>query len=336
MKKGIILMLLLSITLIFGCGQAEKTTEIGAKMNSIETDEKEQIPLLVAVPKSPAAIPVLRMIESNALGDQIKIDFKLYGDMDKMMAIAVGRDYGLMVVPVHTAAALYNKGIGVKLLNVFGWGGMYLSTTDLNCNGWEDLKGKQLYVPAKGSVPDIITQHFFSQHGLKIGDNIEVVYSSHPEIAQLIKAEKIKYAVDAEPYVTRNMETIQDYRIVSDFSDEWKKTEGSEYSLPANGIIVNSGFLAENKEVISIFNEEFKKALTWTLDNPAEAGVLAEKYLNADAKLIEKAMPGFNFIYKASINAKKDIEEYCNVLSSFKPESIGGKVPDENFYYKNE
>ena len=76
---------------------------------------------------------------------------------------------------------------------------MYLSTTDSNCHKWEDLKGKQLFVPAKGSVPDIMTQHFLNRHGLIIGDSIELVYSNHTEIAQLIKSGKAKYAVDVRP-----------------------------------------------------------------------------------------------------------------------------------------
>lgn len=333
MKKSLVLLMLLYLTLFSGCVRNDKVASLDAKINTLT---EKQIILTVAVPKSPATIPILRMIESNALGDKIKLNLQIYGDMDKMMAIAADGSYELMVAPVHTIAALYNKGLDVKLLNVFVWGGMYLSTTDINCCKWDDLKGKQLYVPSKGSVPDIITQYFFSLHNLRIGDNVDVVYSSHPEIAQLIKSGKIKYAIDAEPYATKNLELIEDYRIVSKFSDEWKEIKGSEYSLPANGIVVNNGFVTKNREAISIFSEEFKKALKWTLDNPDKAGVIAEKHMNANAKLIEKSMPNYNFIYKASLDVKKDLEAYCSILAGFKPESIGGKLPDENFYYMDE
>ena len=190
MKKGLILMLVLSVSLLSGCVKSTETASLNTE---------KQMTVTVVAPKSPAAIPLLRMIEANALGDKIKIDLQLYTDMEKMMVLATGKNYGFLAVPVHTAATLYNKGLDIKLLNITFWGGMYLSTTDSNCHKWEDLKGKQLFVPAKGSVPDIMTQHFLNRHGLIIGDSIELVYSNHTEIAQLIKSGKAKYAVDVRP-----------------------------------------------------------------------------------------------------------------------------------------
>lgn len=327
MSKRLIVLsviLTLSVGLLFACGHSTEPAN---------PNTKNEIAVLLSAPKSPATIPILRMMETNALGDKVKIDLKLYNGMEKMMTIASGEDYGFMVLPINTATTLYNKGLDIKLLNVSLWGGMYLATTDPDCNKWADLKGKQLYVPNKGSVPDIITQHFLSQHGLRRGDNIELVYSTHPEIAQLIALDKTKYAIDVEPFVTANKENNENYIVISDYVDEWKKTEGNEYSLPAFGLITNNDFSSKNKELIKTFNEEYKKALEWTLENPNEAGVLTEKHLNLDRKLIEKAMPNFKFDYKTSIDAQKDIEKYCNVLLSFKPASIGGKIPDENFYY---
>ncbi len=326
MKKQIIICILLISLVLSGCNQSVKTDN---------KKEEHQMEIMIAAPKSPSTIPILRLIETNALGEDVKINLELYGDMEKMIVMATEEKYGFMVLPVHTAATLYNKGLGAKLLNVFGWGGMYLSTTDPECSTWEDLKDKTLYVPAMGSIPDIITQYFCIQHGLKIGENINVVYSSHHEIAQLIELGKIKYAVDAEPFVTRNSQSVEGYKIICDFAKEWKEINESQYNMPANGVITSNTFISNKGEWIERFNLEFEKALQWTTENPDDAAVLAEKYLNADAELIEKAMPNYKFLVKPAMDVKGDIEAYCEVLSSFKPESIGGKIPDEGFYYKN-
>ena len=69
-----------------------------------------------------------------------------------------------------------------------------------------------------------------------LGKNIEVVYSTYPEISQLMGLSRIKYAVDGEPFSTSNKENIENYRIVSDYSAEWKISAGNEYSLPAYGL----------------------------------------------------------------------------------------------------
>lgn len=178
------------------------------------------------------------------------------------MALASGGNYGVLIVPVHTAANLYNKEIGVELINVCGWGGMYLSTTDPDCNSWGDLGGKELYVPSKGSVPDILTQYFLNQHGLVIGEDVELVYSSHIEIAQLLSAGTIKYAVDAQPYVTSNTKNVQNYKVISKFAEEWRLIQGAGYTMPANCMVANSEYLSGNEEIITAFNQKFAEAST--------------------------------------------------------------------------
>ena len=339
MKRIIALLVILCIGILAGCGQTVNPQEASAGTTQTSTEKMEKNEsntktiITVVAPKSPATIPVLRMMESHCMGENIEIDLQLYSDMEAMMALASGRDYGILIVPVHTAANLKNKGIDVKMVNVFGWGGMYLSTTDPDCSSWKDLAGKELYVPAKGSVPDIMTQYFLSQNGLVVGEDVEVVYSAHAEIAQLIASGTIRYAVDAQPFVTANLKNVDGYRVISEFAEDWKQTQGEAYSLPGNCSVVNSEYLSENKNIVLDFNKNFSGAIEWTVENPDEAGVLANTYLNANAELIAAAMPGFCLEYNSAADAGNDVEEYFRVLLELKPESIGGKMPDDSFYF---
>lgn len=321
---GLTLMLILSMSIFLGCENTKET----ASENS-----KNETTIMISGPKSAVTIPLLRMKETNALGENIKIDLKLYHSMEEMVAIENSKKYGFMTIPVHAASILYNKGSNIKLLNVGVWGGMYLTTTDPNCNKWEELKGKKLYVPSKNSPPDIITQYFLKQHGLKVGDNIDIVYSTHPEISKLIEMGRIKYAVNVEPFVTANKLSNKNLKVVFDYMDGWKKIQDDQCGLPGFGVVSNNEFLAKNKSLVDTFNKEYEKALNWTVKNPKEAGILAEKYLKLDKKLIKKAMPNIPLFYKASTDARKDLEKYYKVLSKFKAKSIGGKIPNEDFYY---
>jgi len=287
----------------------------------------------VVAPKSPAAIPILKMVESNCMGENIEIDLQFYNSMEAMVTLASGKNYDVLIVPTHTAVNLYNKGMDVKLLNVFNWGGTYLSTTDPDCFDWEDLEGKELYVPARGSIPDILTQYFLNQNGLVIGKNIEVVYSTHIEIAQLIASGRIKYAVDAQPYVSLNLKKVKDYRVISEFSKYWELTQGKGYFMPGNCSVANSEYLSKNKDIVFNFDEKLSDVIEWAVENPEEAGKLANAYLNANAELITDAMPGFCFEYESAVDAKSDVERYCSVLCEVKPESIGNKIPDNDFFY---
>ena len=332
MRKSLILILILCLALLAGCGQTADLQNAGSPSPEA-SDMPTQSVITVVAPKSPGSIPIFRMIESNCLGSDVQIDLQLYSDMEAMMALASGGNYGVLIVPVHTAANLYNKGVEVELINVYGWGGMYLSTTDPDCSSWEDLAGKELYVPAKGSVPDILTQYFLDQHGLAIGEDVEIVYSSHAEIAQLLSAGTIKYAVDAQPFVTSNLKNVEGYKVISEFSEEWKLTQGEGYSMPANCMVANSEYISGNEELIAAFNEKFAEAIEWSKENPSEAGALANTYLNANAELIAAAMQDFCLDYQSADTAKNDVKQYYDVLLELKPESIGSKLPEESFYY---
>lgn len=328
-KIALLLMGILSITMLLGCNQTENKE---AKVS--EEKLKQELTIVMSGPKAPPTIPLLRMIDTNALGENVKIDLKIWNSVEEALAIANGSEPGFLAVPVNTAAKLYNKGIDIKLTNVNTWGVMYLSTTDPNCNKWEDLKGKKLYIPFKSTPPDIVTQYFLNEHGLEAGKDVEIVYSTPPEISQMIQAGEIQYAMNIEPYITASQMKNDNVRVILNYMDEWKKIIGNEYDIPNAGIIVNNKFLKDNKELGKLFEQEYEKALKWTLENPKESGELAEKYLRLNKDLIEKAMPNFGLNYKQSNEAKKELEKYYETFLNFKPDSIGGRAPDENFYYK--
>lgn len=337
-KIAVILIVVLSMTVFFGCNRSENS----AGQNSPEKKEteelaetpKEEMSILISGPKAPPTFPLLRMMETNALGEHVKIDFKIWNSVEELLAIATGSEYGFLAIPVNVSAKLYNKGVDIKLINVDTWGVMYLSTTDPDCNEWEDLKGKKLYVPFKSAPPDIVTQHFLKQHGLEVGKDIEIAYSTPSEIAQMVKAGEIEYAMNIEPFVTASKIGNENVRVIFDYMEEWKKIEGEEYEIPNAGIVTNNKFLEENKELVALFEQEYEKALIWTLENPKEASELVEKHLGLNAKLIEKSMPTLGLDYKQSNDAKKDLEKYYETLLNFKAESIGGETPDENYYYQ--
>ncbi|WP_026895701.1 ABC transporter substrate-binding protein [Clostridiisalibacter paucivorans] len=328
-KSILILIAILCSAMIFGCSQSQnKDKEI------INETPKEEISIIMSGPKAPPTFPLLRMMETNALGEHVKIDFKIWNSVEELLAMATGSEHGFLAVPVNTAAKLYNKGVDIKLTNVNTWGVMYLSTTDPKCNQWEDLRGKKLYIPFKSAPPDIVTQYLLKEHGLEVGKDIKIIYSTPSEIAQMVKAEEIEYAMNIEPFITASKIDNKKVRVIFDYMDEWKKIKGTEYDIPNAGIVINNKLLKENKELVTLFEEEYEKALIWTLKNPKESGELVEKYLGLNKDLIEKAIPTLGLNYKQSNDGKKDLNEYYETLLNFKADSIGGKTPNESFYYE--
>ncbi len=325
MKKIVVATIFFSL-LILGCNRKTKIDS-----HSIQKKEnKQQTVFTIVLAKSPVSIPVLMIADSKGLGKNVKINLEMYSSMDKMMSLALSQKYDIFLSASNVAATLYNKKMRIKLMNVFNWGGEYLSTTDPSCHTWSDLKGKKLYVPSKGSIPDLLTQYYLYQNNIKIGKDIEIIYSGHAEIAQLLSTGTIQNAIDVQPFATLNSNTVPNYKIICDFAKSWKSAEKG-YSLPGFCIALNTKSI--NSELLEKFNDCFKQAISWTNENPFEAGKLAEKYLNIDANVIAKAIPKLNFEYKNAIESKSDLLYYYNVLASINSDCIGGKLPDSNFYY---
>ena len=73
------------------------------------------------------------------------------------------------------------------------------------------------------------------------------------------------------------------------------------------------------------------------MQNPKEVGELCEKFgLGLAAPIIAKSVPKANYVFMTSDNpkVKEKVEELLNIFLAFDSASIGGKLPDENFYCK--
>ena len=67
------------------------------------------------------------------------------------------------------------------------------------------------------------------------------------------------------------------------------------------------------------------------------ASLLVAKHgIIADAKVAEKAIPFCNIVYVPAQEGKADLEAFFTIISAMNPKSIGGKMPDEAFYYTPE
>ena len=86
--------------------------------------------IYVGAPKAPPVLPVLRMMETNALGKEYKIDVKVWNSPEILIAMVQGKEAQFFAFPLTVVSKLYNKGLDVKLMNVHTWGVASLISTD--------------------------------------------------------------------------------------------------------------------------------------------------------------------------------------------------------------
>lgn len=289
----------------------------------------------VGVPKAPPALPILRMIDSNALGDEYNVELKIWTSPEILIGMVQSKEADFFAYPLTVVSKLYNKGMDVKLTNVNTWGVASFVSSDTSVKDWKDLKGKTIYLALKSSPPDVFTKFFLDKNGLKEKEDYEIIYvSNKQELANLLITEKAKYATIIEPEVTAVKMKNNKIKTIISFEKEWQKLKNDNNAhIPTAGFGIIGETEKRDVELVKKFEIEYEKALKWVVKNPKLAGQLAEEKLGLNAKIVENAIPNMGLKYMNAKDSKKILDEYYKILKDYDPKTIGGNIPDENFYF---
>lgn len=314
--------------------ETEAAPETEAPATQTAKAPAEPTVLRVGVPKAPPALPVLRMMENNSLGENVTIELATWDEPEALIAMVQGGDHAMFAFPLTVVAKLHNKGLPVQLMNVNTWGVNYFVTSDPDVKDWSDLAGKTVYVALQSSPLDAMTQFFLKQAGLTVGEDVTIVYASMVEIATMLAAGEIEYATLIEPQVTRALSQNADLRVAFSFEEKWKEWHKDDSLIPTAGFGVMAPFAKENPDLVRDFQKAYAEAVQWVNDNPADAGALAEKHLSLPAPLVQAAIPKMGMLFKSAQDAKPELEMFYNLLNDFDATMIGGRLPETNMYYE--
>ncbi len=289
--------------------------------------------------------PFFHMIETNALGDIAKkVEFKLWKNPDELRALVLNGDVNFMAVPTNVAANLHNKKQEIKLLNVSVWGILGMISRDKDLKSLEDFKGKEIGIPFRADMPDIVFEELLKAQGLNPKKDFKLQYLSSPiDAMQMLIMRRIDHALLAEPAISIALRKTKSfpiklvapdlYRSVN-LQDEWGKVFKTQAKLPQAGIAV-LGETISKAQIIERFEQEYQKSLKWYKNNPQKAGELTVKNLKMlDGNGVADSIEHINLEHVKAQDAKKDLKSFFEILHKSNPKTIGGKLPDDEFYYK--
>ncbi|WP_231574885.1 hypothetical protein [Paenibacillus sp. FSL R7-0273] len=157
---SIFISLLLCLSFILSACAQQKEPDTADSSAAPAAAPIEEMTITVAGPPSPPSLPILRIIESKALGESVSIHFQAWESIDTLTALANDEKVSFLALPLNNAVVMYNKGMGLSLMNINTWSVMGMVTTDPAVQDWADLKGTTLYVPMKSSPVDILHRPF--------------------------------------------------------------------------------------------------------------------------------------------------------------------------------
>ena len=255
---------------------------------------------------------------------------------DILVSKLLSGEFDISALPTNLAATLYNKDAGYQLLAMNTWGVLYVVSTDTSITSWDDLKGRTINTFGLGATPDVVFRYLLSENNIDPDKDVTIDYSiPQIEIANAMIAGKVDTALLPEPLVTMVTTKNSDLKIVMDLQSEWKKIHGEDIPMAQGSLVVKKEFAEKNPEIVAAFLNLYEESISWVNTSLEQAGVLVEKHnIGMPAKIAEKAIPRSNIRFMTAMDARQSVESYLEVLFNFSPQTVGGKIPDEGFYYR--
>lgn len=347
MKKVLSIALIIVLTLsLIACSQDASMNEENDRTSDV-VDETEKVneevnieePLQVEVAglNGPTSMGMIKLFEEYTQPEEnIKINYTSASAPDQLIGKLIQGELDFAAVPTNLASIIYNKTEGAyQLTNINTLNVMYILTNGVEVSSIKDLKGKTVHISGKGSTPDFVMKYLLEKNGLVLDEDVILDFSlDHASLAQALSAGDVEIAVLPQPFVTIVKMNNKDINVAVDLLEEWQAVAGDGL-FAMGGLVVRTKFAEENPEIVEDFLKAYQESVSYVNDNPSEASVLIEKYgVLPKAKIAELAIPLSNIVYMDAYENKDAIDEYYKVLYDFNPASIGGKLPDNQFYYK--
>lgn len=235
--------------------------------------------LVIAGPVATISHPLFHIIQENSLKDIAnKVEFRLWQNPDELRAILLKKEAHIVAIPTNVAANLYNKGEDIKLFNIPIWGILEILSRDKNIKTINDLKDKEIVVPFRADMPDIVLQAIMKKAGFNPKKDFKLVYApTPPDAMQMLILRRADNVLLAEPATSMAMRKTGSfpisliapdiYRSVN-LQKEWGRVYGIESKIPQAGFALVGNL---DKQIVERFNEEYSKSLNWYKSNPSLA-----------------------------------------------------------------
>ncbi|MBQ4569439.1 MAG: ABC transporter substrate-binding protein [Ruminococcus sp.] len=333
------LVMMMSLAACAGKGEENTQTTTVAPTEATEATEAPTAPprgvepLNVYTLKGPTGMGMAEMItEGN--DDDSEYNFTVVSAPDEITAAIINGDADIAACPVNLASVLYSRtNGGVKILAVNTLGVTYIVTNGTEVNSIEDLRGKTIVSAGQGATPEFILNKLLADSGLTVGEDVFVEYKSeHSDVASLIVSGQADVALLPEPNVTSSTAQNAELTVALDLTKEWETKYGTK--LVQGCVIARNEAITTNAWGINEFLDDYADSVEFINTASDEAAqMIVDAGIIPKAPIAKKAIPTSYITFIVNDDMKALVKENLQVLYDAKPASVGGTLPDDNFYY---
>lgn len=304
--------MLFSLTAFAACSKKQDDTEIR-----------------IAALKGPTGMGMVKLADKQ---NYPNYTVSIEASPDALNPRIISGEVDVAAVPVNLASVLYNKLDGdISVLAVSTLGVLYVVEAGSEVNSVADLAGKTVYATGQGATPEYILNYLLDKNG--VAGSVEVNYvGEHAALATMLADGSAEIGMLPEPNVTSTLAGNDDLRIALNLTEEWNKVCSTE--LVQGVVIARKSFVNEHPEAIEQFLREYEKSSAFVNENIDEAAkLIVDAGILGNVEIAKKAIPNCNISFSKGEAMHKAVEGMLAVLFEANPKSIGGKLPDKDFYY---
>ena len=319
MKKIILITLsLLLVLTALACGKPESETE---------QPQTPAEPVKVAALAGPTGMGLAYMMQDM----QDRYSVELFTAPDQVTAKIINGEVDIAAVPINLASVLYKKTEGkVNVIAINTLGVLYLLENGNSIQSISDLKDKTIYATGQGSTPEYILNYLLDANGLTDSVKVEYIADNSELIAKLADG-SVEIALLPEPHVSIASAQNENVRVALKINDLW--SEKNDTKLVQGVYIVRTEYLADHKAQVDAFLKDAEESANKVVTDENAAAVIVAQGIIGKEPIAKRAIPNCNITLLKGAEMKASVSAMLKVLFDANPKSIGGAMPNDDFYY---
>ena len=280
--------------------------------------------------KGPTVMGMAQLLEDE------EYEFTIAASPDEIVPMIVQGKVDIAAVPANLAAVLYQKTeqkVSVLAANTLGV--LYIVENGDTVKSAEDLKGKTIYASGKGATPEYALNSVLEANGIDPEKDVTIEFKSeHAEVVAALAQDQTAVGLLPQPFVTTALMKNENLKVALDLNELWESSAADDSRLVTGVVVVRNGFAEENKEALDAFMDAYQESVDFVNTDTEAAAEIIGAHDIIPKEVAVKAIPECSIVFIEGDEMETMLSGYLATLEEQNSEIIGGKLPDEAFYYK--